>query len=332
MVLTLALIFTHSFKSLGLREKSGSSVTDRLKSETVNFAWKFHAYARYLVKNTNSDKKVQLNSLLKTDSMIRLVSYHPHPHSPPNSTSTRPPLDHPTHHHPIATPQWHHEATSFLGGPTAPNKALCYLIPSSDGTIENDDAHHSMSLWQLEVVDSAKGQIAEWNKKYRVRHTMTMHYLAVGDQTDEEEDEDGFFYFKARLVDLKKHPHLAHRTEFRFGQTESQPHQYMSLDDCSFRLKHVFKTPEGNQKTVECSLHAGTHHTFKFDAAADTVHHVDRANKTEEFVPLSRTSQGPTELPIVFRDKEGTEDAFQVVYSRYIPTVTLSYIPTPTMV
>ena len=157
-------------RSLGLREKTGSGVTERLKSETLNFAFKLHPYARYKIKASNQpgSASVPFSSLLKTGQMMRL---------------------------------WHHEATSYMGASITPvvhsdktandKTANVALLPTRDGTVENDDTAHSTTVWQLESVNPGQGHVAQWSSKYRVKHTMTMKYLAVGDyQVDSLNKDD----------------------------------------------------------------------------------------------------------------------------------------------
>ena len=105
-------------------------------------------------------------------------------------------------------------------------------------------------------------------------------------------------------------PELALLTEFEFVQTQHQENPYISTDDCTFRLKHVFTDGRGiphpkkignDERVTECYLHA-----CMFD---------EKLGLESGLVSRGRNKCINQELEenLWFRSKEGTEDAFYIV-------------------
>lgn len=135
-------------RSIVLHEKlPGTDVTLRQSagqiSEVLNFAFKLHKYARYIIEGIGNP-----TFFLTTDMIIRM---------------------------------WHHEARSYLSATDTKLGSKAYLHQSEDGAIDNEAAlSRANSLWQLEACVPMTGSVVEWNGYYRLRHTMTLKYLKVG--------------------------------------------------------------------------------------------------------------------------------------------------------
>lgn len=192
-------------------------------SETLNFAFKIHKYARYRMEGVTNPT---LN--LRTDMVIRL---------------------------------WHHEASAYLSGSMNPRQKTCYLHRSAERIQEDEEAlSRAQSFWQLEACVPVSGAVAQWSGFYRLRHTMSLKYLKVGEPMN---SDDGFSYFSAELVELndidnEASSEDASRTVFQYVNTESQTGDFLERDDSTFRIRHVFGEPTQtlDGRTIsECWLH-----------------------------------------------------------------------------
>ena len=132
---------------------------------------------------------------------------------------------------------------------------------------DEDLLGRSHYMWQLEecspVTGSAahglSGSVTQWSKSYRIRHTMSLKYLKVGDPIPAD---DGFNYFQAELVALATtDPADLSRTIFNLVKTESQSEQdFVERDNFNFRIRHEFEpetAPIGSngQAIGDCWLH-----------------------------------------------------------------------------
>ena len=137
---------------------------------------------------------------------------------------------------------WCHEARGVLCAPMNPidPSPMCFAQTSSNpnvpATMDSEElAYFATSIWQLEEVSAATGALVAWEKSYRLRHSLSLKYLAVGSErrngrlvykelprAEEDAGETDVSYYPATLVsakDIKADKDLARTTVFNFKNT-----------------------------------------------------------------------------------------------------------------
>jgi hypothetical protein len=239
---------TGSDHMLILSEKLPDRMSIQRGDEILNFSFKFHKYARHRVEGVGN-----LPQFLKSDEILRL---------------------------------WHPEARAYLTASTTPSENKCWLHKSN--TTKPDCLRalgRANSLWQLEECTLIGGHVVQWDGFYRLRHTISMKYLAVSYSSYKKEGKQ-LTYWPAELVDLTADGsegvalmELAKRTMFQLVNTETQDEFFVDREDSGVRFRHVLpddlRSNENSEQ--ECWLHFSD----------------------------SGTKYGSEELALVFRDISG---------------------------
>jgi hypothetical protein len=272
-----------SGKQLVLKEqRSPDEVSISLSSEVRSFSFRFNKVARYTY-----DKAVP--NPVKTDRMLKL---------------------------------WCHEARGVLCAPHDPisEDQNAYAETSKSGipaTMDSEElAFFATSIWQLEEEHAATGSIVYWEKRYRLRHSLSLRYLSIGRELKRSPGavgteilDLGTTYYEASLIsakdmELEKErlnpaspdfvPNATSTTLFKFKNTELAQNRVMNLDDCTFRMFNEQKKevlgpdnkPTGKTAVLKCYLH--------FDQIGF------------QFKDTSK------EIKMCFQTRESTEDTFHV--------------------